>query len=623
MKTIVWTKLGPNVRSSHHGTRESDRASTTPRGRAEHGRATVLAGKSVGHLRCILMLITPLGLSPLLMAGMPAGEPGHTAAYRDAGRSGRLATAYTGGRSLAGIKEEAANSAPDTVGQAPSRRIRHEVLVAFGRDLVLKPESEAQVVVSILGNVRTEGTVHDNLVAVGGDVTVAGPVHGDIVAVMGSVQLSPGARVTGDVVSVGGTVAVAHEAELLGRTREIRLGDWGLSQLVMWVRECVFKLRPLSLAVPWVWVGYGTIVLFYLVVLLIFPRAVEACAVAVEARPTSSLLAGLLTKILVPMLGLVLALTGVGLLLVPILLLVLVVAGLIGKVGLTVYLGRRLIGAPGAGRGMLLGSFAVGLLLVTGLYLVPVVGLLTLAVVSVWGLGAAVLASWAGLRQEVAPTPAAGGAQGPSPARTTGPASIAPSSGVMLPTLTAPGEPALGEAARSGSANTEAPPTGSAQGLAVESAQGESPPGRPPRVPGPPVVAGFLPRAGFWERMGAACVDLVVVVLLTAVVGWLPLVVGGIALGWLMALLYFALLWTWKGTTVGGVIFKLRVLRLDGQPLRFEVSVVRALGAMVSVLALFLGFLWITWDPDRQAWHDKLVGTVVVRLPQSPPLLCI
>jgi len=35
----------------------------------------------------------------------------------------------------------------------------------------------------------------------------------------------------------------------------------------------------------------------------------------------------------------------------------------------------------------------------------------------------------------------------------------------------------------------------------------------------------------------------------------------------------------------------------------------------------FLGFIWIAFDSERQSWHDKLAGTVVVQLPQQQSLL--
>ena len=35
---------------------------------------------------------------------------------------------------------------------------------------------------------------------------------------------------------------------------------------------------------------------------------------------------------------------------------------------------------------------------------------------------------------------------------------------------------------------------------------------------------------------------------------------------------------------------------------------------------LGLGCLWIIKDADRQAWHDKIAGTYVVKVPRNWPL---
>jgi uncharacterized RDD family membrane protein YckC len=135
-----------------------------------------------------------------------------------------------------------------------------------------------------------------------------------------------------------------------------------------------------------------------------------------------------------------------------------------------------------------------------------------------------------------------------------------------------------------------------------------------PAAPLPEALA--FPRASFWERMGAAFLDVVIV-------GILGGLVGGPPLGFLVALAYFAGMWAWKGTTVGGVILGLKVVRLDGGPVTFPVALVRGLGAALSVVVLFLGFFWIAWDPDKQGWHDRIAGTVVIRLPRGTPLVML
>jgi uncharacterized RDD family membrane protein YckC len=65
------------------------------------------------------------------------------------------------------------------------------------------------------------------------------------------------------------------------------------------------------------------------------------------------------------------------------------------------------------------------------------------------------------------------------------------------------------------------------------------------------------------------------------------------------------------------------VVREDGKPLNFLAAFVRSLAAVFSILALFLGFFWIGWDGQKQGWHDKIAGTVVVRLPKAISLVCL
>ena len=86
-----------------------------------------------------------------------------------------------------------------------------------------------------------------------------------------------------------------------------------------------------------------------------------------------------------------------------------------------------------------------------------------------------------------------------------------------------------------------------------------------------------------------------------------------------LLLVYRVALWSWKATTVGGIICGLRVVRMDGKPLPFTAALVRGLASILSAAAAGLGWLWILWDPERQAWHDKIAGTVVVRVPAGWP----
>jgi uncharacterized RDD family membrane protein YckC len=115
------------------------------------------------------------------------------------------------------------------------------------------------------------------------------------------------------------------------------------------------------------------------------------------------------------------------------------------------------------------------------------------------------------------------------------------------------------------------------------------------------------PRAGFWIRMAALLIDGVLVGVIVSILE----APGEI---WLLALAgYGALMWKLKSTTIGGIVCDLRVVRLDGREIDWDTAIVRALSCFLSFAAAGLGFFWIAFDPERQSWHDKIAGTVVVR----------
>jgi uncharacterized RDD family membrane protein YckC len=126
----------------------------------------------------------------------------------------------------------------------------------------------------------------------------------------------------------------------------------------------------------------------------------------------------------------------------------------------------------------------------------------------------------------------------------------------------------------------------------------------------------LFPKATFTIRLGAFVLDLLLVLM---AFGLLGLTRPNRLL--LLLLLYRIGLWTWMGTTIGGIICQLRVVRTDGAPLRLADALVRGLSSVFSFAVLGIGYLWILRDADRQAWHDKIAGTFVVKVPKHWPLI--
>jgi uncharacterized RDD family membrane protein YckC len=78
--------------------------------------------------------------------------------------------------------------------------------------------------------------------------------------------------------------------------------------------------------------------------------------------------------------------------------------------------------------------------------------------------------------------------------------------------------------------------------------------------------------------------------------------------------LYFGLLWSRRGASLGQELLGIEVRReSDGSRISFERGVLRVFGYLVSGLILDIGFMWAAFDPRKQGWHDKIAATVVVK----------
>jgi uncharacterized RDD family membrane protein YckC len=93
----------------------------------------------------------------------------------------------------------------------------------------------------------------------------------------------------------------------------------------------------------------------------------------------------------------------------------------------------------------------------------------------------------------------------------------------------------------------------------------------------------------------------------------------GISAGW--AALYFTLFtWLWNGQTPGKRALGLRVIHLRGRPLTWWDGFERFGGYAAGVATGLLGFLQVFWDSNRQAIHDRVSFTAVIRDPDGHAL---
>lgn len=451
------------------------------------------------------------------------------------------------------------------------------------------------------------GETVSDITVVFGNATVEGRIDGDIVVVFGEARLTGGAVIDGSVVVVGGsadiapTVSVDRDLVVIGGTLtgdgfsrggdQVVVGsEWlgdVLRGVVPWMTRGLVWGRLIVPDIGWVWTFVGIFFLLYLSLNVIFDRAVGASADAVGARPISTFMLGLLVLLLAAPAIAILMATVIGLLLVPFLVCALIVAGLVGKAGVARAIGRTFMGAPESEtRGRAVAAFVIGFALLTLAYMVPILGFVTWAITTVLAFGAGTATFRSMLRKERPEAPAAA-ASAPPPAAT----------------------PEATPAAPAAYAAFTAPPA--TQSEPVEPMERVEP--REPRF-----AEGLAshPRASFLDRAAAFALDCILVAIAAEMLDWsrfegfYPF----------LLLVYHILFWTWRGTTMGGIIIGLRVIRTHGAELRPADAVVRGLSSIFSIAALGIGCFWMLQDPETQTWHDKIAGTLVVKVPRDQVL---
>lgn len=160
------------------------------------------------------------------------------------------------------------------------------------------------------------------------------------------------------------------------------------------------------------------------------------------------------------------------------------------------------------------------------------------------------------------------------------------------------------------------------------------PPGGP--YAPPPVPEPAYPRyAGFWIRFVAAVVDglvLSVAFVPLNIIFWAvnnriyfwgiwdfsqgvssgPILLFNLVrtlVGWA----YYVILTGRYGATLGKMLLGLKVVGEDLGPITYGTATVReVLGKFLSALLCGLGYIWAGFDGRKQAWHDKVAGTLVI-----------
>ncbi|WP_052593936.1 RDD family protein [Aureispira sp. CCB-QB1] len=128
---------------------------------------------------------------------------------------------------------------------------------------------------------------------------------------------------------------------------------------------------------------------------------------------------------------------------------------------------------------------------------------------------------------------------------------------------------------------------------------------------------------GFWTRLGAALLDLIILSIIhsfwSAILGMVGLVIptiinevdyfGTAAISFL----YFPLMESSKWqASIGKQIFGIKVVDSKGEGLNFGQALLRLLAKGLSCSIAYLGFVMIAFTSKKRGLHDLIVDTYVV-----------
>jgi uncharacterized RDD family membrane protein YckC len=157
----------------------------------------------------------------------------------------------------------------------------------------------------------------------------------------------------------------------------------------------------------------------------------------------------------------------------------------------------------------------------------------------------------------------------------------------------------------------------------------------PPGISAPSAPIPALHWGGFFRRVAAFMVDVVIVLLLSVLMGMMSFIgykvglaahdrvvsVGNagplvlfLTFGWVfLATAYFVVFHGMDGRTIGKRLLGLRVVSAEQTPVTYRQAFLRCLGLVVAVAPMAAGIFWILLNREKRGWHDLIARTWVVR----------
>ena len=234
-----------------------------------------------------------------------------------------------------------------------------------------------------------ENQTVENAIAFGGNVIVSpnAKVVDTAVAFGGDVILKKGSRVEGDAYSFGGTI-VQEPGAIVGGEKETFNDRHRHLFFVNYFLGVVFRIGSTVIAV-----------VLGLIILHTHPQFLPDLAIKIRQQPSLTALWGIVAYVALVFAIVFLAITLIGIPLIPLLILLAIVTSIVGSLGVALFVGQSLLSKSDRS---LPQQFLLGMVILTVLTLIPFFGGLVVFLINLFGLGVILLWKFGTEKLEVA-----------------------------------------------------------------------------------------------------------------------------------------------------------------------------------------------------------------------------
>jgi hypothetical protein len=249
--------------------------------------------------------------------------------------------------------------------------------------------AEATSVVKINDDVTIEENMKvRNVFVLRGQITISGTVEQSVVAIGGSIVLTRTAVVNGDVVALGGIIVMGKGADVHGTLTEINSSN--ISAAISDLLSDDWEGWSWLFAIFSVVVFFAILILALLIVALI-PKPIQVIAETIKTNTFKVSLSGLLGLLLIVPIAVLLTISVIGIVLIPLEMILVVSAALLGFIAVSQLIGRRVLMLIKRTEGGVIRQTFWGLMTLWLIGWIPYVGWMIKVLAVVLGLGGVIM----------------------------------------------------------------------------------------------------------------------------------------------------------------------------------------------------------------------------------------